>query len=402
MKTHPFSQIGNQRGFVLTVVYLILALVAVFSVAYFSRCVAFVQANERNIHKTVAFNMAESGIDWAISQLASNTEYTGTSAYVPLDTDYMRGGFTVSVITDDSDPKIRIIRASGFAPSNDPTQRGYQTSSLLAYVQSGSSSAFRAGIFATDSIQMSGNAQTDSYDSRNGAYGGSNVAYNGGIETNTTGPQEVTLSGNVMIQGGITVGPTESPSSVVSVRGNAMITGSILSNSAPVTFSDAVAPVSASGELKISGNTTYYLMPGTYHFTSMSITGNAKLVPTGPVSIYVDGTIKIAGNGIATADNRPPNLLLYATGNSSVSFSGNASFYGAIYAPNSTVSVSGNGRCYGAIIAKDYKNTGNGQIHFDEALKEIQGGSSGGITILAWQEQNTLLWGTGTAADTET
>ncbi|OQA41017.1 MAG: hypothetical protein BWY49_00569 [Candidatus Omnitrophica bacterium ADurb.Bin314] len=143
-------------------------------------------------------------------------------------------------------------------------------------------------------------------------------------------------------------------------------------------------------------------MPGTYHFTSMSITGNAKLVPTGPVSIYVDGTIKIAGNGIATADNRPPNLLLYATGNSSVSFSGNASFYGAIYAPNSTVSVSGNGRCYGAIIAKDYKNTGNGRIHFDEALKEIQGGSSGGITILAWQEQNTLLWGTGTAADTET
>jgi len=395
MKTHPFSQIGNQRGFVLTVVYLILALVAVFSVAYFSRCVAFVQANERNIHKTVAFNMAESGIDWAISQLASNTEYTGTSAYVPLDTDYMRGGFTVSVITDDSDPKIRIIRASGFAPSNDPTQRGYQTSSLLAYVQSGSSSAFRAGIFATDSIQMSGNAQTDSYDSRNGAYGGSNVAYNGSIETNTTGPKKVTLSGNVMIRGGVTVGPTESPSSVVSRSGNAMITGSISSNPAPVIFSDAVAPVSASGGLKLSGNTTYYLMPGTYHFTSMSITGNARLVPTGPVSIYVDGTIQIAGNGIATSENCPPNLLLYATGNSNVSFSGNASFYGAVYAPNSTVSISGNGSCYGAIIARDYKNTGNGHIHFDEALKEIQGGSTDEITFRAWQEKNTLLWGTG-------
>ncbi|MGI6241718.1 MAG: DUF7305 domain-containing protein [Candidatus Omnitrophota bacterium] len=396
MKTHPFSQIGNQRGFVLTAVYLILALATVFSVAYFSRCVAFVQANERNIHKTVAFNMAESGIDWAISQLASNTEYTGTSAYVPLDTNYMKGGFTVSVTKDDSDPKIRIIQANGFAPSNDPTQRGYQTSSLLAYVRSGSSSAFRTGIFATDSIQMSGNARTDSYDSRNGAYGGSNVAYNGSIETNTTGSKKVTLSGNVMIQGSVTVGPTESPSSVVSTSHNAVITGGISSNPAPVIFSDAVAPVSADGELKLSGNTTYYLMPGTYHFTSMSITGNAKLVPTGPVSIYVDGTIQIAGNGIATSDNRPPNFLLYATGNSSVSFSGNASFYGAVYAPNSTVSVSGNGTCYGAIIAKDYKNTGNGRIHFDEALKEIQGASSGEMTIRAWQEKNTLLWGTGT------
>ncbi len=397
MRTHPLSPIGNQRGFVLTAVYLILALATVFSVAYFSRCVVFVQANERNIHKTVAFNMAESGIDWAISQLTSDMEYAGTSAYVPLDTNFMKGGFTVSVTKDVTHPKIRIIQANGFAPSNDPTQRGYQTSSLLAYVQSGSSSTFLTGIFATDSIHMSGNARTDSYDSRNGAYGGSNVAYNGGIETNATDQKKVTLSGNVMIQGDAIVGPTETPSSVVSKSGNAIITGSISSNSAPVIFSDAVAPVSASGELNLSGNTKYYLMPGTYHYTSMSITGNAQLIPTGAVSIYVDKTIQIAGNGIATSDNRPPNFLLYATDSSSVSFSGNASFYGAVYAPNSTVSISGNGKCYGAIIAKDYQNTGNGLIHFDEALKEIQGTSAGEITILAWQEKNTLMWGTGTA-----
>ncbi len=247
---------------------------------------------------------------------------------------------------------------------------------------------------------MSGNAVFDSYNSNYGAYGGSNKNANGTVAVNSTGIGKLGLSGNAKINGNVLVG-YGGESTVVSTSGNAKITGTRSNltqdwtNPATVTVPTGATPVS----LNVSGNNTLTLSAGTYSASSISISGNAKIVTSGEVTIYVSGAINISGNGILVTNNHPANLILYSTGSSNVSISGNGSFYGGIYAPNSAVTTSGNGDFFGAMISKTYTQTGNGSIHYDVAMNTIQGPADPNQTqivrVKAWQEMSTLAWGTG-------
>ncbi len=407
MKTYFFSVLRKQNGFALTIVYFVITLLAIFAIAYFARSVVFVKTNERNINRMVAFNMAESGIDWAISRLNSDTEYTGTSAYVPLDTNFMKGGFTVSVAKDTSYPKIRIIQANGFAPSNDNTSRAYQNVKITAYAQYGDSNLFDFAIFSKNSINLTASgtvASVDSYDSRDGAYDSSSSGGEGDIAANSIAANTITLGGNTLVNGDVLIGPNGDISTGISVGPNATYTGSSDTLSSEQQYPDPTVPVdiSSSGDLSVSGNTNLVLTPGTYYYTSLSISGNGQLTLTGPTEIYVSGEISITGNGIATQDNLPTNLIIYVTTSDTVKIGGNGAFYGGIYAPNSTVSNVGNGGVFGSVVSENYVQTGNSSIHYDLAMQDIENHQRyGDLEVLAWQEKNTLLWGTGTAVASE-
>ncbi len=407
MKTHFFSAVRNQSGFTLMAVYLVTALLAIFAIAHFSRSVVFVKTNERNVNRMIAFNMAESGVDWAISQLASDTEYTGTSAYVPLDTNFMKGGFTVSVTKDDSDPKIRIIQANGFAPSNDSTSRAYQNIKVTAYAKYGDSNLFDFAIFSKNSINLTASgtvASVDSYDSRNGPYSSGNSGGEGDIASNSIAASTITLGGNTLVNGDVLIGPDGDISTGISVGPNATYTGSPDTLSSEQQYPDPTVPagIPSSGNLSVSGNTNLILTPGTYHYTSLNISGNGRLTLTGPTEIYVSGEINITGNGIATQGNLPTNLIIYVTTSDTVKVGGNGAFYGGIYAPNSTVKNVGNGGIFGSVVSENYIQTGNSSIHYDLAMRDIENKKRyGDLKVLAWQEKNTLLWGTGTAVAAE-
>jgi len=127
----------------------------------------------------------------------------------------------------------------------------------------------------------------------------------------------------------------------------------------------------ASGPLTLSGVTNQ---------GALNISGNAQLPATGPVKIYVTGNINIAGNGVTTANNTPPNLLIYGTVDpnnaanktTSVSVGGNAAFYGAIYAPAADITVDGTAGAavYGALTGKT-ATLNSGAVHRDEALENL-------------------------------
>ncbi len=392
---HPFF-LKNARGFVLVTTYLVISLISVFALAYFSRSYSFAQASERNQNKIVAFNTAEAAIDLALAQLATTPSYTGTTGYTSLSTNFIQGGYTVTVSTPTDNPNIRIIQATGFAPDNNPASRAYQTVTVTTYGQIDQGRLFDFAIFADNSIQLTGNASVDSYDSRDGSYGGNNKKNEGDVGTNSTGSGSFSLTGNATIKGDAVVGPNGDPSLVIQTSGNADITGTRSAASELKEYDSPTTSLPTSGSLSLSGNNTLYLSTGTYHYSSIKISGNAKLNLTGSVTIYVDGEIDISGNGIATQNNLPPNLLVYVTGTDDVKISGNANFYGGIYAPKSKIQNSGNGAIFGAVVSKEYKQNGNGNIHFDEALKDVQGNcGSGHVSVSAWQEQNTLAWGTG-------
>ena len=248
---------------------------------------------------------------------------------------------------------------------------------------------------------MSGNAVFDSYNSNYGAYGGSNISTAGTMAVNSTAIGALGLSGNAKINGNALVGYGGNPTVVVSTSGNAKVAGT-RSNLAQSWNNPGATtvPVGATAvSLTVSGNNTLTLSAGTYSASSISISGNAKIVTSGQVSIYVSGAINISGNGILVTNNHPANLMLYSMGSSNVSISGNGSFYGGVYAPNSAVTTSGNGDFFGAMISKTYTQSGNGSLHYDLAMNAIQGpvdpNQTQIVRVKAWQELGSLAWGTG-------
>jgi hypothetical protein len=308
--------------------------------------------------------------------------------------------FTVSSVTDK--PSLRRIDSEGCAPNCDSTSRAYQTSNITVYCQitaaAPPTSLFKYGVYAANSISMSGNSAFDSYNSNYGAYGGSNKSTAGGMAVNNTVTGSIGLNGNAKIKGDVFVGYGGDPSVAVTVQ-NATITGDLStlpqdwSVPDPVVVPEEVTSIDLSN---VSGRTT--LAAGTYRTSSLSVSGNGKIITTGAVKIYVDGAISVTGNGIVVPNNHPANMLLYSTGSSSVQIAGNGSFYGGIYAPNSSVTASGNGDVFGAVIAKTYTQSGNSATHFDLALKDliVADPNQTQITrITAWQELHSLAWGTG-------
>lgn len=388
--------------------FLLLSVLSIFSLALFSRSNTYLVASERNKNKIVAFNMAEAGLDLALTQLAGSPAYAGTKGYVSMNTNTVRGGYKVTVTTAANNPNVRQILVDGYSPSNVTTARAYEMRSVTGFAQVGVSSNNDFAVFARESIHMSGNARINSYNSKNGPYDPKTATSRGHIGTNNARNGFVMLSGNARIQGNVAVGlggattvntsgyatadAPRSPNSVVTMSGNAVIQ-SVTNISQTKTFEPVPAPPS-SGTLQLSGNTVYKLPAGEYHYSDLSITGNAKLEPLGPVKLHVDGKIQISGNGIVTSESKPSNLFLYARGSSPVSFSGNAHFYGVIHAPNSEVKNTGNGHIYGSVIAKNYHDNGNGQVHYDEALNTV-GGSSNSVDLLSWRESNTTAGSVG-------
>ncbi len=387
-KNGILRMLGNSRGFLLVISYMLLSTMMILAIGLFGWATSYIKASERNKRKIMAFNIAEAGFDDAFYRIKnSSVSYPWTSGYTSMAAALtgIEGGYTTTVT--DMGSNVKRIVVTGYSPAQTSTTVPVEQRTLTGYVQTGSSGLYTFGVFARESISLSGNASTDAYNSNDGAYGGGNVFNRGHIGTDSTSNNTVTLSGNAIINGNATTGVGSTPSSVISTSGNAAVNGTSSAALSALNPQAVTTATASSGSLSISGNSTVSLPAGTYHYTSLSISGNGRLTATGAVTIYVSGTISIAGNGISTSSSKPPNMLIYSTGSSSVSLSGNGSLYAGIYAPNSTVSNSGNGALYGAVVARRYTQSGNGAIHFDEALSTVSGGSNT-TSLLSWKESN--------------
>lgn len=385
MKFINLKEERSEKGFILLVSYLLLAALSTFSLGMFNWGLTNIQSSERNKKKIVAFNMAEAGFDQAYYNVKNGviTSFPHTGSYTSMNSGSVEGGYAITVT--DMGSGIKKIVATGYSPAAQSTSQRVESRSVTGYIQTANTSAFLYGVFAKNSIALSGNAYTDAYNSDNGSYGGSNTFSRGDMGTDSASNGTVTLSGNAQIRGDVTTGVGSTPTSVITTSGNANVTGSKTAATASLNPQAVTTATGSSGSLNISGNSTVTLAAGTYNYTSLSISGNGRLSATGAVVIYVSGTVSIAGNGISTSSSKPPNMLIYSTGSSSVSLSGNGNLYAGIYAPNSAVSNSGNGALYGAVVSRTYAQSGNGAIHFDEALQNV-GGSGNTSSLLSWQE----------------
>jgi hypothetical protein len=355
----------SEKGYVLVGVYFMTTVLSIFSLALFSRGFLFSQHSERNQNRVVAFNMADTGVHHSMRQLSSDMNYSGTTAYTPVGT---KGGFESWVcppscpngVTAPVDPMVRLVQTAGYSPSNVATVRAYETRPVIAYVEM-DHTPFEFAALGDDSLTVNGNPLVDSYNTNDGVYGGSNVGSNGDVASD--GP--MTFPGTPNINGDIVANPK-------------------------FNCSPAATTLTSLGDLDIRGNQNIQLPAGTYRYDSINITGNGKLTLLGPVTIYVDGEVYVGGNGIATSGNKPINFMLYGTGSEDIDIAGTSEFHAAIYAPAANVHYSGTQDFYGAVIAKNFDHSGAADLHYDEALKDVEAPCTR-VSLLSWRERNIVV-----------
>ena len=239
---------------------------------------------------------------------------------------------------------------------------------------------FANAVHVKGTVELLGNAGTDSYDSRNGAYHPlNNRGHKGDVSTDSTAAAIINVYPNSTIDGQVLVGPGGNPATAVVNNGTITGTIGVEPSSWNMPLSSIPPTVANQGPLSISGNRTVTLTEGTYWFFFISITGNGRLATTGAVKVYVTGNVDIGGNGVATAGNLPPNFLLYGTVDptdatkkcTNVKIHGNGDFHGAVYAPDASINVYGNGAAYGALTGASAILNGNGGFHYDESLGNL-------------------------------
>ncbi len=367
------KQRQSEKGFLLVTFYMLLVLFFTLTGALVAHAVAEVQATQRSQASMQALYLAESGVDWAITQLRQNSSWSGGTGTITL------GSYTVTLANLGSNR--RRITVLGTTNQGITVARSVESIVLVS-----PNPLFRYAMFGSNSVTLNGQGITDSYDSSQGPYNPATAGSKGDVGTNGITAGNVSLHGNVQISGNAYSGTGSDPNVVITMTDNDVITGSKLPLSKPEPMLPVTAPDGNLGNLSVSGNTTTTLPGGMYVYTNIDVTGNGRLNFTGPTMIYVTGMLNIAGNGIGTATNLPPNLIIYVAGSGSVDIGGNGNFYGGVYAPQSLVSIHGNGAFYGSAIGDTVTTTGNGNVHYDFALQTNGGLGPAQVTVLSWQD----------------
>jgi len=391
---------------------------------------------QRNIEaRSQAWNaalaMAEAGIEEALSQVnpgvsvltidrsANGWGTSGGGFYGPVARTLPNGSYG-AVISSDTFP---FLYATGYV--SVPSIPAIISRTLR--VGTTNAPLFSAVLAAKHNINMGGNnIFTDSFNSANtnqsdnGRYPflyPSRASTNGDVAS-VSGLVNV---GNSDINGQLLLGPTGSDN----VSSNGKVTGGI-TNDFNYEFEDVVMPQTnwfqpfVTNSMPIGTNNYQYVfgpglpypnnggnyivdnLNGNLYISNVNVTlkltGSATPgviwvagsgTTAGKLTIYMDGpSFKV--NGSSVVDGGLAASLCYygTTNNTSITFGGNASFTGTIYAPEATLTQSGGGSStydfVGAAVLSSANINGHFSFHYDESLATT--GPKRGYLPVSWTE----------------
>lgn len=409
----------NKKAVALILTIMVSVVLATLGISFLS-----VSINEKNLVErykcsTQAFWVAEAGLQHAIRDFKDNNLDQDHNWY---DNEAEGGIYLATPIDDAIDYELKVsglgsdsvtLLSTGSAqcgPGSGFTQRV-----VSAIYEKEGSSPFTYAAFGNTGVSLLGNTRTDSYDSRLGTYGGSNIEENGDVGTSSSSSGAITLIGSSKVKGDAQTGEDGE----VSLGWSCEVTGEI-SDGGPDPVSSVVVPeelssLTSSGGINLNGSNSQVLSSGNYLMSNIKVSGNAELVLEGDVNIYltdssslnvsgsgrllingtaniyVDGSVKTTGSGVVKSNKTnpsPSDFTLYgSTTSNSVKISGSGTMYGAIYAPDADVSIKGNSRLYGAAVGGAVTITGSSKIHYDQALSDSGSDlGSGSYNLVSWQE----------------
>jgi len=350
------------------------------------------------------FYLAEAGIQHArlflIQHSGNWSNYASTMA-TPLiaPTQFFDLG-TYTVTVQDAGGGGLKVRSTG----NTAGQASVVIEALLRHKPS----LFPGAAYASDSITLSGGSTTDSFDSSVSGYTGYNPLTAGSHGNVRSSSGDISLSGDgTQVKGDATAGGN----GTVSVSGGATVTGTTTHGAPPLTFppvdtspcglppdysaSDGITGGNynaSTGTLTASDGATVILAPGTYCFSSVTLSGGSALQVNDAVKIYLD--IKNSGDksdftggssgGVINTTGKAENLRIFSLSSShGITLSGGSQAYMAVYAPKSPIKFLGEGDFYGAVVGNTITDSGGTKMHYDVHLSGLEGA---GVVILTWRQ----------------
>ena len=218
-------------------------------------------------------------------------------------------------------------------------------------------------LMGLNSMSMSSNAFTDSYDASKGAYVAANAHKNGSIASNGN----ITLSNTAKVNGNAMAGIGKT----VTIQNSASVTGATGSLGSALSFPSVTLPATYTdlGDVNLSSGTSS-LPGGTYLIHHLTLSGTAHFTWGGPVKLYIQNSYTVTqGAQIDTYQNLPANRTLYFLPTcTTATWSGTNVCVGELYAPNTDFTISGSVEMFGRITAHSIVNSSSGGMHSDESL----------------------------------
>jgi hypothetical protein len=296
---------------------------------------------------------------------------------------------------------------------------GSGRSALRAVVHMTPSSSFNSALLGDTDVTLGSGVLVDSFDSTLGDYGAqarktvnatSIVDTHGDVRSNAG----ITLAALDGIFGKVTPGPGGVLSGVL---GNTFLFGSAAAATQKAPMPPVVVPTIASSGAKTVNSTdpvaARTLVPGNYHFDSLTlgntsaftIQGPATVVvdaftgnygcsmhvdaTAGPVQIYFTGTSSFSSSmNVTSSGATAKDISLVFTSANPVTLAANSSLLGTVYAPNAACRIRRRWEVFGAVTAKSLTVSSNAKIHYDQALGASGRGAFPTLAISSWFKES--------------
>jgi len=419
-KTAAFRH--EEGGAVLIIVLLVSLMLLILSMPFLAKLSGAYRLSEKSYRTLAATNLAEAGIERAIWELnyGSIGTWDGETNNRALDiTDLQAasGNGIGDILISIQAPlgQQPFIESTGKVMHIRPTTIDRTIWVLLE--REDSPSIFTYGLFGDEGLNIVGSAFIDSYDSRDGAYGGDNVGEKGHSGTNATYQGCIGLRNNATIQGSAFVGPAVDPENVIVLQNNSEIAGvqeSLLEEKSlpsvpppeglpfqgdyilPASSEDAILSSGEYSSFWLKSNTTVTILADVtlYVIGDFIMDSNSELVIINGASLnlYLGGTfIQHSNSSINNLTMDPTQLFIYGTDsfNGEMDWSSNSSFYGAVYVPSAEIEFSSNADFYGSIIGKEIELFSNARFHYDLALGDVDTigeGKNWTYSVKSWRQ----------------
>jgi hypothetical protein len=415
-------------GVVLLVALFVIVAAGIVLASY----LALMQTEKKSVSRSQTWNncvpIMEAGVEEAMAQIhyCGNTTNFSSNSWTLTNGYYQKmrsmatdGSYCVVQIQPATPP---IIYATAYVPVPD-TATNYIHRTVRVTTQTKRNAS--GGLTSKGSINFSGGAQFDSYDSSVAPYDPLHPGTNALALTDSTASGAVSLSGG-NIYGMAVTGPGGSvavngSAAVGSASWNASSTGiepGWSANDANVQINDVGAPSTTNGWTPAlnsgtnSGtNYTYLLSYAKSSYLSLTIPGNLTIqagqslgifgpctlwvsnltvsgtgfiymAPGASLTLYVSGAFDVSGGGIVNMSGYAANLSVNGLPTCTMAtYSGGATFIGSVDTPEANFTFNGGSGAYGQFTASTITVSGSGGVHYDQAL-----GSSGAIIAASWNE----------------
>jgi len=415
-------RLSKEHGSVLMVALVIAGVVGLALLSYLSMTSSQNVMTARSQTWNSALPLVEAGIEEAMAHLTASPNdwglhgWNGKTGFCYLRRDMGEGYYVITI----SNRTAPTIIAAGYV------RAPFSTNYIARVVRVGliMKPQIGPGLGAKSTIEMNGNKlSVDSFDSSDPLYSAADGGYAsskrkaGVVVATNLGITDAIDSGGADIFGHVATGPGGSVSTLkngvvgdlawhkTSSKG---IEPGFTTEDADIPFPTIVAPVSGSSPpLDLLGNIV--LGDGVYEIGSL--TGN--VIVTGKATLIVRTVFDIAGaDAIHINTNGSLKIYNYAAkavfgsgsynyvgggeakylryfgmpGNTEITFKGNTSFVGVLYAPDADLITAGGGsgvNFCGASLTKSVSMNGSYAFHYDEELiKEAEDG----YIIATWDE----------------